>query len=604
MRKISIQQKIVGILIICFFIPFLLQTLKVNVVVTRLIQDKVLSAEYKNFENSALHISSVLQSQLDFANYYRKNEWIENTVSSLENADEEKKYQYQQILQKNFVSDNNIERYKYPYYFILLDYKGNMLTNYTYTPHGGYPEIYQDIVKEEWFKKLQNSYTETAVMFTQKDFLGNFGMEKFYVAVNLVYEKNIGVLIIGTDESSIVSQSYSVPSEREVYIVDEEGKCIIDLSDTFDENTEEIFSKVKSEHPEQVRDLVSGIQVGNDIILNTPVTIKGYYESYSLTSIIPADSLTGDIKTIKILNSMVLVLYVAAILWVIVLLRKSVVKPIRSLGESVNRVKEGNLDVKVERMPSKELDELGEGFNAMTSHLKRQFEDIRFAEEEKRVMEFRMLQSQIKPHFVRNVLNTIRWLAEINGVSSVGRAVMALSSLLEYNFQNSEVTSTVGEELQYVRTYLYLQKLRFQNKFEDQYYIDEELLSIPLLKLSLQPIVENSIYHGMLNKNGLGLIVISCKRRKNAIEIVIRDNGVGMTQEQAEQILQPPTEKKVAEAMERVENIALWNVDQRIKRKYGNQYGLTIESFPGEGTCVTIKIPLEVEKLDKNSDYR
>lgn len=105
MRKISIQQKIVGILIICFFIPFLLQTLKVNVVVTRLIQDKVLSAEYKNFENSALHISSVLQSQLDFANYYRKNEWIENTVSSLENADEEKKYQYQQILQKNFVSE-------------------------------------------------------------------------------------------------------------------------------------------------------------------------------------------------------------------------------------------------------------------------------------------------------------------------------------------------------------------------------------------------------------------------------------------------------------------------------------------------------------------
>lgn len=500
--------------------------------------------------------------------------------------------------------NNNIERYKYPYYFILLDYKGNMLTNYTYTPHGGYPEIYQDIVKGEWFKKLQNSYTETAVMFTQKDFLGNFGMEKFYVAVNLVYEKNIGVLIIGTDESSIVSQSYSVPSEREVYIVDEEGKCIIDLSDTFDENTKEIFSKVKSKHPEQVRDLVSGIQVGNDIILNTPVTIKGYYESYSLISIIPADSLTGDIKTIKILNSMVLILYVAAILWVIVLLRKSVVKPIRSLGESVNRVKEGNLDVKVERMPSKELDELGEGFNAMTSHLKRQFEDIRFAEEEKRVMEFRMLQSQIKPHFVRNVLNTIRWLAEINGVSSVGRAVMALSSLLEYNFQNSEVISTVGEELQYVRTYLYLQKLRFQNKFEDQYYVDEELLSIPLLKLSLQPIVENSIYHGMLNKNGLGLIVISCKRRKNAIEIVIRDNGVGMTQEQTEQILQPPTEKKVAEAMERVENIALWNVDQRIKRKYGNQYGLTIESFPGEGTCVTIKIPLEVEKLDKNSDYR
>lgn len=181
---------------------------------------------------------------------------------------------------------------------------------------------------------------------------------------------------------------------------------------------------------------------------------------------------------------------------------------------------------------------------------------------------------------------------------------MSLSNLLEYNFQDSSVTSTVGEELQYVKTYLYLQKLRFQNKFEDQYYVEEEFLNKPLLKLTLQPIVENSIYHGIMNKSGLGLITIACERQGNDMNIMIRDNGVGMTTEQTAWILRPPTNKGDSEAVEKVENIALWNVDQRIKRKYGEEYGLQIESFPGEGTCVSVKIPMEVEELGENSHYR
>lgn len=204
----------------------------------------------------------------------------------------------------------------------------------------------------------------------------------------------------------------------------------------------------------------------------------------------------------------------------------------------------------------------------------------------------RLLQNQIKPHFVRNVLNTIRWLAEINGVTGVSKSVMALSSLLEYNFRDSTLISTVGDEINYVRKYVYLQKLRYQNKFKDEYDIEEELYCAPILKLAFQPIVENCIYHGLLNKEGLGTISIRGRRKSGVMEFEISDDGVGMEQEKARAILDPPSQEDIYKASDETENIALWNVNQRIKRKYGEGYGLSVLSSPGEGTMVIIKIPL------------
>jgi two-component system sensor histidine kinase YesM len=184
-------------------------------------------------------------------------------------------------------------------------------------------------------------------------------------------------------------------------------------------------------------------------------------------------------------------------------------------------------------------------------------------------------------------------LAEINGAASVSRSIMALSSLLEYNFRDSNLTSTVADELGYVKKYMYLQELRYQNKFKDEYDIEQELLSAPMLKLSFQPIVENSIYHGLLSRDGLGIVFIRGRRIGDTMEFTITDNGVGMSQDKAAAILRPPDEADIYRSSEAVENIALWNIDQRIKRNYGDDYGLTIRSKTGEGTSVTIRLPLQ-----------
>lgn len=592
MRRGSILKKIVIILVLCFLAPFLYQAFQINVTVNNMVKDKVTNTAQKGLENSAMYISSIFQAQFDTVNYYRNDSKIIDIASRLREAAEQEKYQIKESIDLQLTSGNNLPRYKYPSYFIVMDYRGSMMTNYTFSPFGNYEEIYKEIAGKSWFSALRDSYTSKTVMFSDRDFLNTKGTEKFYVASNIVADGNTGILVIAADEASIASSFYDVLPEGSSFIVTPEGECIIQFSDGKIDYNEALAQQIRKDSGE--------IKIGKEkyTVIEAPVAVQGYSEAWKLLSVVPTETLKEDVNKISRLNNVVLVLYIVAIMWVIWLLNRSIVKPIREIRCVVNQVREGDFHVQAEHLPDNELGELGEGFNIMTQYLNQYFTDVKQNEERKRITEFRLLQSQIKPHFVRNVLNTIRWLAEINGISSVSRSVMALSNLLEYNFQDSSLTTTVKEELEYVKTYLYLQKIRFQNKFKDEYDIEEAVLDMPILKLSFQPVVENCIYHGLLNKEGLGTIRIIGREKRDCMEIMICDNGVGMEQEQADNILKPPEEADIYVTTEGTENIALWNVNQRLKRRYGEAYGLKIFSKPGEGTRVVLYIPVEEDTID------
>lgn len=601
-KKKSILFQIVIILIICFVIPLMYQNLKINVTVNTLVEDKILHTAYQSLENSALYISNILQTQFDTADYYKTDENVIEAVTKMHTADEQEKFQMQNKLVAKLIKGNNIERYKYPYYFMLLDYHGNMMTNYTYTPHANYDEVYEEITSCDWFPGLQASYTERTAMFTGRDFLNSHGTSKFYVATNIIYNDNIGVLIIAIDENFIISQFYDALPEGRSFIVDHQGDCLIRFSNEPVEYDKEMYLLLQDANDQENQILTTEDEKYN--VLGSPVVIKGYPDTWSIISIVPIQILKEEVYKIRAMNNVVLALYVIAIIWVFFLLYKNIVKPIRMLSSLVREVQDGNLNVHVDGLPSNELGELGNGFNVMTQNLSRYFADLKKNEEEKRVTEVRLLQSQIKPHFVRNVLNTIRWMAEINGMSGIGRSVMSLSNLLEYNFQNSEMVSTLGAEMDYVKTYIYLQKVRFQNKFKDEYEIDETLLDQPILKLSFQPIVENAIYHGLMKKEGLGLIRIVVVRENGDMVVTICDDGVGIAPETIPVILEPPQkEEDIYRNTENTENIALWNINQRMKRRYGKEYELKIFSKIGEGTRVVLKVPLEERNNDKDTDY-
>lgn len=594
--KKSIYKRLIFILLVCFLLPFLVQTIYVSGHMSSLVEDKILKTYYKSLENSTLLFQNVLQTQFDMVNYYKSDSSVVEAAENMKDADARAKYRFQQSMVTRLVKNNNIERYRYPFYYILMDYHGNMITNYTYTPYGGYEEIYEKLSQSTWFETLKSSYTDSTVMFSGQDYLNERGTDKFYVATNVFGDVNAGILICATDISSVTAQFDNVLPESANFLLNEAGECMAESSDTEISYDDVMFYKAR-EGKEKMEGGMLVTTIGRrDVqyaVMMNPITIKGYPHVWYQLSAVSLESIMREVNSVRMGNLGILLFYVFAIVGTIALLKRSIIAPILSLRDSVNRVREGDLKVKIEGMPDNELGELGKGFNMMVADLDASFQNLKKNEEEKRKTEIRLLQNQIKPHFVRNVLNTIRWLAEINGATSVSNSILALSSLLEYNFRDSSVICTVNDEINYVKKYIYLQELRFQNKFMDEYDIEEELYFMPILKLTFQPIVENAIYHGLLSQDGLGVISIKGRIRGNTMEFVVSDNGIGMSSQKAREVLNPPAEPDIYEA---TENIALWNINQRIKRNYGENYGLFIESKIGEGTSVTVRMPLTERK--------
>jgi len=604
----SIKKKIFITILLCFLIPFIFQTVTVTTLVNSLFEDKVIKMAQINIEKSALNVSSIIQAQFDMTWFFKKDELVADAIQQMGMTSEKDLLALQRSISNRFNKENNIERFSYPFYFIILDYNGNMMTNYTYSPHARYNEKYNAFTQHEWYIKLKSEITESAIIFSDIDFLSSYGPRRLYVAMNVIKEENKGILIIAVDEKAVTGKlSSSLPLETS-FIVSDNGYCILYSGEKSLKYTRELFDRYLSIEDQMGRGELVSVKLGSSdnisyMIMSHKIVIMGYAQNWRIISLAPLSKVTFELSQIKYTNILVLVFYLCAIIWVIFLLNRNIVKPIVAIRNVVNEVTSGNLNTKADEYPYNEFGDLGKGFNSMVKNINESFNNISKQEQLKRKTEILLLQNQIKPHFVRNVLNTIRWLAEINGVTSVSKSIIALSGMLEYNFKDSKVLSTVNDELIYVKKYSYLQKLRFQNKYKDEYTVQEEILDYPLLKLSLQPIIENSIYHGILKKEGLCTISISGRKVDDHLELTVSDDGVGMSQDILDYILMPK-ESDINETSKYSENIALWNIDQRIKKQYGLNYGLYIKSTIGQGTDVLIKFPiLEVaEGDDKNTN--
>lgn len=254
-------------------------------------------------------------------------------------------------------------------------------------------------------------------------------------------------------------------------------------------------------------------------------------------------------------------------------------------------------------------DEVSEAFSdleIMVENIKKKDADMYEAhlnkkelENQQQIMKFKMLSSQINPHFLYNTLETIRMKAFKAGDREVATAIKLLGKSMRYVLENTGTTVTMlSREIEHVETYLAIQKLRFVDKFESYFKISEDIDTdqIFILPLILQPIVENAILHGLEEKEENGKIVISIYRRKQdtgeLLCIDVSDNGYGMTEEMLENLRQSIEQHD----LERSKSIGLYNINQRIKLSYGMEYGMMITSVPGEGTTVSLCFPLEMMK--------
>lgn len=272
----------------------------------------------------------------------------------------------------------------------------------------------------------------------------------------------------------------------------------------------------------------------------------------------------------------------------------SIARPVTSLRKLMKRAEIGDFDARFDEDRHDEIGQLGHSFNAMIEEIRNLIAQVYLEQQQKREAELRVLQEQIKPHFLYNTLDTIQWMAQSHGAQDIVCIVTALTNLFRVGLSRGKEIILVDDEIRHVESYLCIQKARYEDKFDYSVSVAEGLGGCRVLKLILQPLVENALYHGIKERRGHGKIEIAAFRKSGAIMFVVRDDGIGMTEETLE-ALRAALERPMESAKGPAENhsgFGARNVHERLRLSFGDAYGLSYRSVRGEGTEVTVRHPI------------
>jgi two-component system, sensor histidine kinase YesM len=418
---------------------------------------------------------------------------------------------------------------------------------------------------------------------------GKFNKNYFTLARKVVDFNNLeeyGYLLIDLEEP-ILEQSYSGlldHEEVEVFICDSQGNVISHS------NKERIGGTIRSEP--FAKTVLSGkkghgyVQYKTDTGSKVAIysTIKN--NDWKIIKTISTDYLYEEINKIQTLVIVGGMIYALVIILYILFFSFRYTEPMMKMMSVIKRVEHGDLSARTEVRSNDEVGQLGRRLNNMIAEMQVLIDKLIREEQEKKEVELEALHAQINPHFLYNTLNTIKWMAKIQGNTSVSTAITALVKLLRISINLGRDMISLKEEIDYVMNYIVIQKLRFCKEINIVYNIEESCTNLSVPKLILQPIVENSIIYGMEDERLDLNIQVNAFTLENRLVIEIIDNGPGIEEAVLKNILAKPSDKN------RFSKVGLNNVNQRIKLYFGSDFGLDIETELGSGTKVILMLPI------------
>lgn len=429
---------------------------------------------------------------------------------------------------------------------------------------------------QKMFEKGDNSYNWVISMSRAVEITVGGSTEQAVLLIEMAYQGLEEVL----DEVTLGNGGY-------IYLMDSNGDIIWHPK----------FELIASGRVKENNLVAAGYDDGSrEEVFNgtrqTVVTKTVGYTGWKLVGVIKGTGISLNMLKTRLFIVFVILLIIFIVILINSYISFRVTNPIRELEKSVKALEEGNLDADIYMGGSYEVQHLGKSVQDMKFRIKGLMQDIVNEHEEKRKSEFDSLQAQINPHFLYNTLDIIVWQIENEKQSEAVHTVTALARFFRLSLGKGKNIVTVKDEIDHVKNYLMIQHMRFKNKFDYEFDIAEDVLELPSLKLMLQPLVENAIYHGMEFMDGDGMITVKAWREEDELYLSVADNGLGMTEDKVEMILTG----KSTSGNGRGSGIGVKNVNERIKLYFGEAYGLTIDSEPDEGTTVIIHLPAKDEK--------
>ncbi len=382
------------------------------------------------------------------------------------------------------------------------------------------------------------------------------------------------------DQSMVGNQGYA-------FIVDADGNIV------YHPQQQQLYNELQTENIDLVMNAGSDIVTWGDGINKKMYSIsRSEKTGWTVVDCVRVEELLRRSNEAQSIYVLVAIGLMAVALFFSRFVAKSITLPIQRLCDSMERVQEGDFSVSDIVVDSEnEIGSLTKSFNVMTQRIHELMAQNIWEQEAKRKSELKALQSQINPHFLYNTLDSIIWMAEGKKNEEVVLMTASLARLLRQSISNEDELVSIGQEIEYARGYLTIQKMRYKDKLEFWIEVEPSILNIRLIKLVLQPVIENAIYHGLKYKESRGLLLVKGFMKNGNAVLQVIDDGVGMDQETLDHIYE---RHKVDYHSN---GVGIYNVQKRLQLYYGNEYGIVYESKPGEGTTATITIPGQQEGL-------
>ena len=418
-------------------------------------------------------------------------------------------------------------------------------------------------------------------------------------AVELTNNKRItsGVLLVDINFSGIeqICKSVNVGKSGYVYLVDREGEII------YHPRQQLIYSNLIEENNKEQAVFEDGNHIETFQDEKRLVTVKTVgYTGWKIVGITPMSDITSDYQQMSLFAVFIMFFSVFILVFLNMFVSSRIANPIKVLENSVKKLESGVKDVDISISGSYEIQHLGKAIRSMVNQMHTLMDNIMIEQESKRKSELDALQAQINPHFLYNTLDSIIWMIENENYDGAIIMVTALARLFRISLSKGKNIITVRDEIEHARNYLTIQNIRYKNKFTYDIEVDERTLNLASIKLIIQPLIENAIYHGMEFMGGDGEILVKTYIKEDDLYIDVIDNGLGMLQEVADTLLTNETkiEKKSS-------GIGLKNVHERIQIYFGKDYGLKVYSEPDEGTTISIHMPcVDFYDMKKKEEIR
>lgn len=465
-------------------------------------------------------------------------------------------------------------------YSSMFNYEEDSKIKYKYT---------NQFLQQDWFKKLKSG--ERKVMWNVPYVYGikELGDERYISIVKSIRNKyspkdTSGVLMINFSEKNL-GQIIGQPVDGYFTLISETNQILYSSDKSIEDNilaNKDILSKnlyygkgsffTNIDHEKYMVNFFSIYRFGMCAI-----------------SLMPYKDITEEINTLKYKINLLNIIVFGLFLLLGIVLLLNTIYPIQKLLKRIKKMKVGAYSVDVKE--NENLDDVNGLVRSFDNILNRTEELVSVViEEQKRENDLRYeaLRAQINPHFLFNTLSTIKWSAKMSGANHVAKMISSLGRLLEVSVSKGEEHIPLSEEIELLKCYIYIQNMRYNDKFELVINVaDESCYSYKVLKLILQPIVENSIIHGFVDKDENCIIKIDAYLKEGHIIINVTDNGSGINDNKVEQLLNVESTER-----QKFSGIGLKNVHERIRMKYGGNYGLSISSEIGKGTAVSLTIPI------------